>query len=531
MFLITSGAYIGDEFASELGLLPPSFLPLGNRCLYEYQTVLAEQLSEQVCLSIPASFELSECEQAYIGVHNVELIRVPEGLSLGQSILYCLNMIRTTDETLQILHGDTLFKDLPMGSDLISISPNTGFYHRAIINADGTADALLQEQMAVDGDVVASGYFSFSCTRSLIRHLTLQQGNFVEALNAYHCHQPLTAVSATDWFDFGHINAYFGSRAAFTTERSFNELEMSKSTVRKASHKAGKMRGEAGWFAALPTDIQIYTPKLISTFDEQDRAGYTLEYLYNLPLSDLFVFGRLTKEAWRCIFQSCQRFLQRCEEVEISENKPAPATLDDLYLPKTLARLEEFAASSDIDIEAPLQFNGQTYPSPRSLAERSNQWITPATDKEIGVVHGDFCFSNILYDFRTRRIKVIDPRGVNLQGDATLYGDIRYDYAKLYHSVYGLYDLIVSGRLRAVRTDAGLELQDFWHDYHQGIGQAFDDVLFANRPQLRGIVKAIGIQLFLSMLPLHSDRPDRQITMLANAYRLYAELNGEPLCS
>ena len=37
MILIASGAYLQGEFSSEVGLLPPSFLPIGNQRLYEYQ--------------------------------------------------------------------------------------------------------------------------------------------------------------------------------------------------------------------------------------------------------------------------------------------------------------------------------------------------------------------------------------------------------------------------------------------------------------------------------------------------------------
>jgi hypothetical protein len=35
----------------------------------------------------------------------------------------------------------------------------------------------------------------------------------------------------------------------------------------------------------------------------------------------------------------------------------------------------------------------------------------------------------------------------------------------------------------------------------------------------------VTIGLFLSMLPLHADRPDRQAAFIANALRLYAELD------
>ncbi|WP_421867957.1 phosphotransferase [Motiliproteus sp.] len=385
--------------------------------------------------------------------------------------------------------------------------------------------------MAVDGDIVASGYFSFSSSLKLVRHLTQQRGDFIGAINRYHEQLEISLVQANDWFDFGHLNAYFNSRAAFTTQRSFNALEINRSTARKSSHKVDKMEGEANWFEALPNDIQIYSPKLLSRFNDGDRAGYSLEYLYNLPLSDLFVFGHLAKASWRRIFQSCHRFLARCKAYSPESSELHPTDIDSLYLPKTLDRLEQFAIHSGVDIDKPIHLNGTLYPSPRDIAEQSSERIPAATLQNVAIVHGDFCFSNILYDFRTRRIKVIDPRGIDAQGRPTLYGDSRYDYAKLYHSVHGLYDLIIAGRLKAKQTDSGLELRDYAATYHLGINQAFNEVFFSDQPQLQDCVQAIGVQLFLSMLPLHNDQPERQMTMLANAYRLYAELQGEQPCS
>lgn len=529
MFLVTSGAYIDREFVSEIGLLPPSFLPVGNRCLYEYQIELAKQLGQPVCLSIPESFEMGEYERRFMNANHVQLIEVPEGLSLGNSVLYCLNMIGAHQGELYILHGDTFYSALPEGLDLVSISPNTGYYQRAMMNPQGVP--FFTERMAVDDEEVLSGYFSFSCVSTLIKCLTLQQGQFIPALSSYHSERPLSPQQTLDWYDCGHINAYFGSRASFTTQRSFNALQIDGSTVTKSSDNHCKVRGEIHWFSEIPPALSVFSPKLIAANCTENHASYTLEYVYNLPLSDLFVFGRLAKEIWRSIFHSCRHFMSLCRLAE--GDKPSSATVEGLYLPKTLERLCQFAASSNWDIEKPITFNGQTYPSPLRIAERANNWISPASADDISLVHGDFCFSNILYDFRTRRIKIVDPRGINLEQQPSVFGDQRYDFAKLYHSVHGLYDLIMTNRLQATGNyaDRHLALQNNWFDYYQSIKQVFEEVFFSGYPDKILSIQAINVHLFLSMLPLHGDRPDRQMTILANAYRLYTELEEKNSCS
>ena len=57
------------------------------------------------------------------------------------------------------------------------------------------------------------------------------------------------------------------------------------------------------------------------------------------------------------------------------------------------------------------------------------------------IIHGDLCFANIMVDTNLSFIKVIDPRGKF--GTYDIYGDFRYELAKLFHSVDGKYDFII----------------------------------------------------------------------------------------
>jgi hypothetical protein len=103
-----------------------------------------------------------------------------------------------------------------------------------------------------------------------------------------------------------------------------------------------------------------------------------------------------------------------------------------------------------------------------------------------------------------------------------LYGDPRYDMAKLSHSVIGLYDFILAGRYAldydgnrsiGVSFDVPDSFQTLTQDY---LSMSIGGRRTADRGNL-----AMTALLFLSMLPLHSDRRDRQYVMLANAFRLF----------
>ncbi|EAK2454897.1 capsular biosynthesis protein, partial [Campylobacter jejuni] len=91
MILITSAKYSSSDFTLEFGKIPPSFLPLGNKRLYEYQIELFKNFNQKVFLSLPSDFKLSKFDEKKLKELNVEILFVPNNLSLGESVVYCLN--------------------------------------------------------------------------------------------------------------------------------------------------------------------------------------------------------------------------------------------------------------------------------------------------------------------------------------------------------------------------------------------------------------------------------------------------------
>jgi hypothetical protein len=140
-------------------------------------------------------------------------------------------------------------------------------------------------------------------------------------------------------------------------------------------------------------------------------------------------------------------------------------------------------------------------------------------------MHGDLCFSNLLYDSRNRRIKAIDPRGV-VDRTPSLFGDLRYDLAKLGHSIVGRYDQIVAGRVRLARDAADYALEFDPIACQPWLAEAFGDLEVDGVGGLSTPVRAVTVSLFLSMLPLHADRPERQQAFVADALRLWRELDA-----
>ncbi|MDD2038661.1 hypothetical protein NP572_19955 [Pseudomonas putida] len=521
MIIINSAAYVIPEFRAEFGKIPPCLLPIGNRKLIEYQVpMLRKACSELIYVSLPEGYELTIDEAQIFSTLGILPTYVPAQLSLAEALLYVLNTVADQDafkDPLRLLHGDTLLDSIPTDLDIVAVATSDDDYNWEA------------ERDSTNSPLVWCGFFSFSSPRDFIRSLALSQGDFVKSVRAYSSLKKLTFHTISGWHDLGHVNTYFASRAQITTQRIFNDLRIENGIVWKSGTSNKKIQAESEWFKNLPVALRRYTPQLIDSgiCKDNDAPYYVLEYLACSPLNEVFVHGRNPDFFWGRIFKLMSGFLddaRTCIASTIQEADKAAIEKDsfDLYSVKSYARLDEYSSIADLDINRTLNYDGKEL---GSIAQIAANCIRLTLDLPFvpSILHGDFCFSNILFDSRSITIKVIDPRGLNQQEDFTLMGDQKYDLAKACHSVIGLYDFIIAGRYQIehslktgstikFRTDERLKkIQDSFLSYEFIPGLKSTDIL------------PLTVLLFLSMLPLHSDRPDRQEAMLLNALRLYSE--------
>jgi hypothetical protein len=522
MIVLTSAAYIDPEFSAEFGQLPPAFLPVGNRPLYAHQ---ARHLpaGERRVLTIPESFSPSPIDEARLASLGIEVLRLPEDLSLGESIIFCVNLAgHPPDAPLRILHGDTLIEDLPGDAlDVVTLSEVDGAYDWAVWHdGDGPRLARLDAPHEAERTRIANGYFAFSDTGLLVRSILAASGRFVEGINRYDQRRPLRGVDVAHWFDLGHLHTYYRSRARITTQRAFNRLLIDGTVVRKSSRDRAKMQAEHDWFRSVPPDLRIHLPQLVREI-AGEWSGYEIEYLYLPTLADLYVFARLPAFMWRQIFAACFRFLEACSRHQ-GPPPPAPAAF---FNAKTRGRVGEFVRQRGIDADAPRTVDGRAVPGINAVMDAVDAIVAAMPAAAAGsVMHGDFCFSNVFFDFRSRSVKVVDPRGCLPDGTPSVYGDPRYDLAKLAHSVLGLYDFIMAGYFRLDQAGGDTRLDvPLWPAVGE-VQALFQRLVTEHYGLSPRELTAMQVHLFLSMLPLHADDPARQDALLANALRLYATL-------
>ena len=244
-----------------------------------------------------------------------------------------------------------------------------------------------------------------------------------------------------------------------------------------------------------------------------------MEYLHLTALNELFVFSKLPGHIWNQILTSCIEFLSLCQESK-APNSNSGNSLDALFSQKTKQRLDEYCQSLNLSLDQQWKFNESESVSIQEVLTESDKHL-PKNPTSDSVLHGDFCFSNILYDFRAGKIKTIDPRGMTPNGERTIFGDIRYDLAKLSHSILGLYDWIIAGYYSVKIQEDEIFLQIAEENQHKETQQAFIELIEKEFGLTAHNLYAMQIQLFLSMLPLHADDSSRQQALFANAFRLY----------
>jgi hypothetical protein len=527
--LITSGAYVGSELVAEFGRLPPSFLPLGLRRLYVLQVEWLRANDQRVFMSVPADYQIPEADSSDLAALGVTVLPSRPGISLGIAVAACLDRIGELD-SLAILHGDTLFgAERPRTSDVMSVGDARDGYTwaRARIERERICDVVssMSNQVTQDHQIVLSGYFSFAKPTLFRRCLQDRDFDFVEAVADYAMARPVLAVTPGEWLDCGHVQTYYRSRCRVAAARSFNSLQIDQDVVTKRSAQSQKLKAEADWFRNAPFAVRHFAGRLLDEREHPGEYAYATEYEYLPTLAELYVFGRLSRPIWGRILESCRDYLARAAQI-VDGDAPRDA-LVALTRDKTMSRLESCARQNGLDLVSERSINGAVTPGLARIGEEMAAVVATAPEQAATLMHGDFCFSNIMYNGRAERIRLIDPRGAVRDGHPTIFGDYRYDVAKLAHSIVGRYDLIMAGRCRwSAQSDLSSALEFSADAEKDWLEQIWGEMSVGGEKFGSNVTFAAMVTLFLSMLPLHADRPDRQRVFVSNALRLYHRYFG-----
>jgi hypothetical protein len=106
---------------------------------------------------------------------------------------------------------------------------------------------------------------------------------------------------------------------------------------------------------------------------------------------------------------------------------------------------------------------------------------------------------------------------------------MRYDLAKLSHSLEGDYDFIVNGLVETEWTAAGFEFKPQLDERHLAVKSLFHKWMLKHFAEYYDQIKLIESLLFLSMVPLHDDRFQAQEAFIARGLQTFAQVSKQVL--
>lgn len=327
--------------------------------------------------------------------------------------------------------------------------------------------------------------------------------------------------------DIRDVPTFLAFMSGSTEARHFNNVSQSGGVFRKHSADVAKMKAEYGYFHVVDEAMKRF---LLPTFDYVEGAqgaSYAMEHLSVPDAAMQLVHNTFTPASFGRLLDSFLSFIAARGQLRTSPDDVRRVATETIIgkLDQRIASLLNTDAGRHLDallaVAGPQGSVTDLTARCRSLLERT---LARSRIDHLALSHGDPCFSNILYNAEINLFRLIDPRGATTRDEALMHP--LYDLAKFSHSVLGGYDY-VNGGLAECRLDARMQLALTLE--HGGppewMKQAFRTRL-AEAGWPLDLLRAIEASLFLSMLPLHLDSPEKLPAFCLIAGDIIAELEN-----
>ncbi|MFH0702393.1 MAG: sugar phosphate nucleotidyltransferase [bacterium] len=400
----------------------------------------------------------------------------------------------------------------------------TDYWCRLKVDEYGNVERFYEKNIKNDSNLALVGGYYLEKTE-IFNELEENNYEISDLLKVYMEKGNEIKIAKVDkWFDTGHLSKYYRSKKELLSSRFFNSFKYDDmlGIVRKESSNVKKLRNEILWFESVPKELKALIPKILD-YKLDGNVYVEMEYYGYPTLSELWIYGNLSENIWKSILDRLIYVLN------LFRNFPGTVSEEsykDIYLEKTFSRIREIkflnpAVKKLLDYDY-IYINGKKNYGWSFFETKLEDLINDLYDeKDNNIIHGDLCFSNILFDLNNGIIRLIDPRGD--WGNNIIYGDIKYDVAKLRHSIAGKYDFIVNDLFVYKLEEQNIELTfKLTNEIHENVSQLFDEYIDKYYDIKK--IKLIEGLLFISMLPLHNDCFNRQIAMLSRGLEILNEI-------
>lgn len=372
-----------------------------------------------------------------------------------------------------------------------------------------------------------NGVYFFLNNTLLFNYLKSNNFDFTKSLESYFKKEKWILKESKKWYyDLWHLDEYYKSKIDFLRVRSFNSLEYDnfRWIITKKSSNKEKLFWEINWFNNLPDDLKIFTPRLVNYKLWKDTE-YSLEFYWYNSLADIFLYSIYSINYLKNIIE---KLIDYTTYIKSNYNNSgfSISNFNEIYLNKTNSRLELLLKDDTFKKIYNKEFliiNWKRYNNIKNLLNNEkliyiiNEHIFNVDD--ITITHWDLCFSNILFDIHNWIFKLIDPRW-NFW-EVWIWWDIKYDLAKIRHSIHWKYENIISDLFNLEYSiDNNIYEFKYFNWINIELLDFFDKKITDEWYDIE-VIKFIEWLLYLTMIPYHSDSKSRQIIMYLTAVILF----------
>lgn len=532
---------------------PKAMLPLHNKPLiaWHLDKLIEEEVKKAIIIVGYKKEKLIEyVNKFYSDKIDITYIEQRELKGLAHAIKQGLDTLseeQLENNNLLIILGDTIIKD-PLKGLLEEDYSWIGYKevddykrwclmetsHNEVVRFIDKPDYDPMTRKAVIGIYYFHDIFElYSNIQEIIKKGVTIKGEFQlsSAMELYMDSYSLCSIQFNDWYDCGEVETFNNTRKNIT--RNFNNIKVTddNTIIKMSPSNNKKIIQEINWYSSIPNKLKVYTPQLID-FDKHvevdEPAFYELEYINFTPMQELFLYNLPDIPTWEKLFENVFHMIDKFKQYSVDANFDYDAH-EDVYITKTNNRIEELKSQNPLWEKIMSQnfitINGKAYKNMPLIIDEifdivRENILTDCRDNW-QIIHGDLFFGNMLYDINSNTLKVIDPRG-NFGKDG-IYGDIRYDIAKLYHSIYGKYDFIVNDLYSLQYNNHDFNYIIYDSKRHEDIIKTFDKYI-ENNGFYKNDIFAITSLLFMSMIPLHKENLNNQIMMYLTAIQMFNEI-------
>ena len=506
-----------------------SMVPIASKPLISYlldQLIEEQMLNVAIIVGYKKETIIDYVDMFYKDKLNITYVEQKELLGLGHAIYETVNQIHIEKYSdIFIMLGDAIFtnnKIYKFDKSYIACKIMSD-YSRWCIAVKDEKDHLVKllDKPRIKPEInlalVGAYYFDDSflfkqCVNEAINSgITIkneyQISTAIEIYNKIKQVNILTLSEDDDWLDFGELDQYNKNRRKINQSRFFNSVKYTDDAVlKKSDSNKIKIQREIMWFLAMPKNLHKYFPDLISYNLDDTNPEYSIKYCNGNNLQEMWLYSNFNDELWIKIFTHVMNVINDFKKNSHEKKINFYSFISNQL--KTRIDVDEFFTGDIIkinEIEYDLNILKQFFNS------YLQQCSVRFNDANSYICHGDMVFSNILYNIVTNDIKLIDPRGNFC--DNIIYGDTRYDIAKLAQCIIGDYDYIVNNLFTL--TNNGYKI-------YMAKSNSLKDLLFSfitREYNKQDILFLTAIQ-FMTMIPLHKENKNHQIMMKYKAIEI-----------